>query len=306
MNDISIIIVSWNSRKYLLQCLNSLSRERTNLKIETIVVDNASTDGSPQAVSEFFPEVKLVLSNTNQGFARANNMGIRLSTGKYVCLINSDVLVLEGCLPRMFNYMESHPLAGVLGPMALNPDMTLQRTCRKFPSLAGSFFSALGLSEFTYLPHDGVRDVEVLSGFFMMVRRDALNQIGLLDGRFFFYAEDKDWCKRFRDAGWKIVYYPDSKAIHYGGSSSAAAPVKYYIEMHRANLQYWEKHRGIPAKWLYLAIIFIHQAVRLIKGSALYLLKPSERPDTAHKLKRSAACLRWLFSTKETGRPDQA
>ncbi|MDO8426270.1 MAG: glycosyltransferase family 2 protein [Deltaproteobacteria bacterium] len=293
--DISVVIVSWNAKRFLLECLQSLYSEH---EMEVIVVDNASIDGSPQAVKELFPQAILILNGANAGFAGANNAGIRHSAGRYLCLINSDVTVFRDTLDKMVKYMDEHPSIGILGPMVLNPDLTLQRSCRRFPALSSSFLLALGLGSvfkgLGFFPHDGVRAVEAISGCFMMVRRKAVNEVGPMDERFFLYAEDKDWCRRFRDAGWTNVYYPLARALHYGGSSSKNAPVRFYIEMHRANLQYWRKHRGAISLAAFRAVMMLHQFVRVLRGALLYIIMPSQREEAAHKVTRSLACLKWL------------
>lgn len=298
---LSIIIVSWNAKKFLLECLGSIGAQNIE-GLEIIVVDNASSDGSPQAVKELFPQVKVIPCPVNHGFAKANNIGIKESSGKYVCLINSDVLVLDGCLEKMLSYMEIHPQAGLAGPMVLNGDMTLQRSCRKFPTLTNTLLTALGfesvLKDLIFFPHDREREVEVISGCFLLARRKAVDKVGLLDERFFFYSEDKDWCKRFYNAGWKAVFLPEARAIHFGGSSSANAPVRFYIEMQKANLQYWRKHHGMISQGVLRTFILIHQIIRILRGALLYALKPNGRTDTAHKIKRSVECLKWLFGLK--------
>jgi GT2 family glycosyltransferase len=298
MPEVSIIIVSWNAREYLIGCLMSLYEEDLPWA-EIIVVDNGSSDGSPEAVEELFPEVRLIRSDENLGFAKANNIGIVASAGRYVCLINSDVVVLGGCLEVLKDQMDSDPSAGLVCPRVLNPDMTLQKTCRRFPSIKGSLLSAIGLDSRNYMRHDSVMEAEAVSGCFMLVRRAAIDQAGLLDERFFFYAEDKDWCRRIRNSGWKIIYFPEAKAVHYGGSSSSAAPVKFYIELHKANLKYWRKHHGSVKTAVYLAIVMLHQALRIGSAAVLFVLIPGRRTNEASKVKRSAACLRWLLSGKE-------
>ncbi len=298
--DLSIVIVSWNAKRFLLECLQSLQSGR---EMEVIVVDNASTDGSPQAVKELFPQARLIINGCNIGFANANNLGIKQSAGRYVCLINSDVTVFRETLDRMIEYMDGHPSVGVLGPMVLNPDMTLQPSCRRFPTLLGSLLVALGLGSIfrglVFFPHDRVRAVEAISGCFMMVRKKAISEVGPMDGGFFFYAEDKDWCKRFRDAGWTNVYYPAARAIHYGGASSSKAPIRFYIEMHRANLRYWRKHHGAASLATFRAILMLHQTVRVVRGALLYLVRPSGRQYNAHKVERSLACLKWLLTGRD-------
>ena len=308
MPVLSIIIVSWNARAYLLKCLQSLQRELSDLHAEIIVVDNASTDGSPEAVALEFPEVKLVRNPTNLGFAGANNAGIRQSRGCYVCLINSDVEILPGCFELLLDHMGKNSSIGMLGPKILNADMTLQPSCRAFPNLWDSFFRALGLD--TLFPrsplfgrrfmscwsHDGIRRVDVLSGCFWMVRREAIEEVGLLDENFFMYAEDKDWCKRFHLAGWDVVYFPEARAIHYGGASSANAPLRFYLELQKANLQYWRKHHSRPARALFLLLTILHEVFRILRGTIWCIVKPASAPQMKLKIKRSLACLRWLTS----------
>lgn len=298
MPEMSIIIVSWNAREYLVGCLMSLYEEDLPWA-EIIVVDNGSSDGSPDTIEELFPEVRLIRSDENLGFAKANNIGIMASSGKYVCLINSDVVVLGGCLEALKDRMDSDPSAGLVCPKVLNPDMTLQPTCRRFPSIKGAFLSAIGLDSRNYMRHDSVMEAEAVSGCFMLARRAAIDEAGLLDERFFFYAEDKDWCRRIRNSGWKIIYLPEAKAVHYGGSSSSAAPVKFYIELHKANLKYWRKYHGSLSAAIYLAIVMLHQALRIGSAAVVFALMPGRRTNEARKVKRSAACLRWLLSGKE-------
>ncbi len=303
MLDLSIIIVSWNAKTYLLECLRALKGEVDSSRAEIIIVDNASTDDSVEAVREEFSHVKLVANTTNLGFAKANNIGIRQSAGKYVCLINSDVKVLQGCLAAMLAYLDQHPNVGLLGPKVFNPDFTLQRSCWKFPTLGNSLGRALGLDtifpHLTFFPHDTTGAVEVLSGCFLMARREALDQVGLLDENFFMYAEDVDWCKRFRDAGWQAAYLPTATIIHFGGGSSSQAPVKFYIEQQRANLQYWKKHHQRPALAGFFFISLFYQVMRTLRAIVLFGLKPSHRQETKMKLKRSLACAGWLLQHTE-------
>lgn len=298
MPEVSIIIVSWNAREYLIGCLMSLYAEDLPWA-EIIAVDNGSSDGSLEAVEELFPEVRLIRSDENLGFAKANNIGIMASSGRYVCLMNSDVVVLGNCLETLKARMDSDPSAGLVCPKVLNPDMTLQPTCRRFPSIKGALLSAIGLDSMNYMPHDSVMEAEAVSGCFMLARRTAIDRTGLLDERFFFYAEDKDWCRRIKNSGWKIIYLPEAKAVHYGGSSSSAAPVRFYIELHKANLKYWRKHHGSARAAVYLAIVMLHQALRIGSAAVVFALVPGRRTSEASKVKRSAACLRWLLSGKE-------
>jgi hypothetical protein len=254
--DISIIIVSWNAKKYLLECLQALAHETANREVEIFVVDNASSDGSPELVIEQFPHVKLIRNGPNLGFAKANNIAIKQSGYKYVFFINSDVTVQEGCIDRMIAYMAAHPEIGILGPKIIDQFGRTQRSCMEFSTLWNTFCNALALYRLfpesklfagqmmTYWPHSMICHVEVINGCFWMVRREALDQVGLLDESHFIYGEDIDWCKRFHKAGWKVVFFPAAQAIHYGGASSSSAPIKFYIEKQKANLQQAGKEGG--------------------------------------------------------------
>jgi hypothetical protein len=309
--ELSIIIVNWNGKEYLMECLGSLSEEMLDNNFEIIVVDNASTDGSPGLVQARFPNVKLIRNDNNMGFAKANNIGIRQSGGRYICLINSDIVVLRNCLRYMIDFMNKHTEIGILGPKIYNPDRTLQPSCMGFPTLWNMFCRALALDTFmpksrlfgrrlmSFWAHDSIRSVEVLNGCFLMVRRDALDKVGLLDENFFFYGEDIDWCKRFRDQGWDVVFLPDVKAIHYGGASSSRASVRFYIELERAALQYWRKHHSPLAQKSFLLITCLHQVLRIIGQSSMYIIYPSKRKEVLPKIKRSVACIQWLMKIDE-------
>jgi hypothetical protein len=308
MINLSNIIVSWNAKEYLDECLQSIDKNAPHFKFETIVVDNASTDGAPDLVAEKYPQVHLIRNPENLGFAKANNVGIEKSEGKYVCLINSDAVVLKDCLDLMCRYMDEHPDIGVLGPKVLNRDGSLQPTCREFPTFWKNICNAMALNKlfpkssmfggYTMMDwsHDTVRDVDFLSGCFMMVRRSAIEQVGLLDDNFFFYAEDKDWCKRFWKAGWKVVYFPHAKAIHYLYGSSDKDPVKLYIQQTKANLQYYSKHHNFISKMGFIVSNIMHQIIRVFGYSVLYLIKSDGREIVFLKIKRSCSCLIWLLN----------
>lgn len=307
MMDISVVIVSWNAKKFLLECLQSLASQQTSSNMEIIVVDNASTDGSPEAVSEQFPNVRLIKNNENLGFGKANNIGIKHSAGNYIYLINSDIKVLDGCLDRLLNYIEKSPTIGILGPKILNADLSLQSSCRQFPSLWNNFCYALGLSRvfpdsrifsgehMFYFKHDKIKKVDVLVGCFLMVRRSAFAQVGLLDEQYFMYAEDVDWCKRFWKAGWEVVFFPDAQAIHYRGASSSNSPLQFSLEQEKSSLKYWKKHHSKPAQITIFFIIILKHILRILSGSLLYLTKPSARMKIVPQIEQNIRCLRSLF-----------
>lgn len=310
--SLSVVIVSWNTKKILAECLESLEHCR-GLCMEIIVVDNASSDGSSEAVRMRFPEVRLVQNEANLGFAKANNIGIGLSSGRYVCLINSDVVVPDGCIEKMVMYMDQHSDIGMLGPKMILSDGTVGHSCMRFPTVWNWFCSALALDSFfktsklfgnfmmTDFNYDRTQDVDLLTGWFWMVRREALSQVGGLDDRFFMYGEDFDWPRRFHQCGWRVVFYHEAEAIHYCGASSSRAPVRFYVEMNRANLQYFRKHHNTLAVMGFWFAMWLRQILRLVGYGVVYLFKKSQREEAGFKVKRSLTCLCWLVNPRIPG-----
>lgn len=316
MKVISIVIVTWNCKKFAEECLDSLRAYSQDLQAEIVVVDNASRDGTPELVRDSYPGVTLIQNEDNLGFAKANNIGIRKTAGKYVCLVNPDVRVLDGCIEKMLAYMEKNPRIGLLGPRMLGADGKSYRSYMGAPTLWRMFCRALALdvlfprSELfggflmPYFKRDRIADVDVLNGWFLMTRREALNEVGLLDEKLFMYADDLDWSKRFHDAGWKVVYFPEAESLHYGGGTTAQAPVFFSLEMQRSNFQYWQKNYSRASELPYLVIVWIHQAVRLVGYSLLSLAAKPNRTAAAFKAKRSLACMRWLMQLRYRRRVD--
>ncbi len=306
--DLSIIIVSWNAKNHLLKCLKSLAQTSGVATMEIIVVDNASTDGSPELVEGSFPHVRLIRNSANLGFAKANNIGMRVSKGRYFGLINSDVEVLDNCLVRLIKHMDQNPRLGMTGPSVFGGDGKIQRSCRGFPGVWNMFCRCLALDhlfpscqcfngyQLLNWNQDTERLVDILSGCFWLVRREAVEQVGGLDEGFFMYGEDMDWCRRFRNAGREVMFVPSARAIHYGGASSSNAPVRFYIEKQRADLQYWKKHHSRVATVCFLLISGLHLLLRAGGYSLALLLHKGARHVYQFKVKRSLACLKWLFS----------
>jgi hypothetical protein len=307
MTDVSVIIVSWNAKEYLLHCLESVYQQIPMLNGEIIVLDNASSDGSVEAVRKRFPDVRIIENRSNTGFARANNIGIENSNGRYLFFINSDIILRPECTSRLISYMDEHPTVGILGPKILNPDLTLQRSFRPFPTIWNSFLRASAIDTIrplSSLTATGLRaikigagqEADILSGCFWVVRRAALADVGLLDEQFFMYAEDKDWCTRFWKAGWKVVYLNSAEAIHFGGASSDREPVRFYVEQHRANLYYWKKHHGNFGQIMILAIMLLYQGIRIATGAFVYCFRPSRRPSIRLAMQRCLICMNFLLA----------
>ncbi len=305
-STVSVVIVVWNAKKYVIECLESLREHCRDTCDEVIVVDNASSDGTPELVAATFPEFRLIRNSENLGFAKANNIGISQSSGQYVCLVNSDVKFTDDCLSPMLRFLSEHPEVGMVGPKMLAADGEVRRSTMRFPTVWNQFCRALGLDIvfkksrlfggllMADFDHQTTTPVEILNGWFVVVRRTALNRVGLLDPQFFMYGEDLDWCYRFHQAGEKVVFFAGAGAIHYGGASSSNAPLRFYLEMCRANWQYWQKHHGWFAQMAFLASSATYHLVRLLGSAATYLFSPSQRAENLARLQRSVICLQWV------------
>lgn len=308
--EVSVIIVSWNACELLRGCLNSIRELRCPTIREIILVDNASCDGSPEMAVEEFPEVTLIRSKENLGFARANNLGMTHASGSYLALVNSDVIVHPYCFQRLVEFLENHSDVGMVGPKVFGVDGHLQRTCRLLPTIWNTTCRALGidtiLSRFSFFSgreirhwsHDSQADVQVLSGCFLLVRRAAVDKVGGLDERFFFYAEDVDWCKRFADAGWRIAYVPEATSTHLGGGSSSNASTRFSIEILRANLAYWKKHRGYLGLWACYLLFLVHHVLRFTARGILGMFSVANQDAGSRALNEHFVCLRWLITGK--------
>lgn len=275
--QVSFCIVSLNARDYLRACLERLPLAASQITWEAIVVDNGSTDGSPEMLETEFPWVCLIRNQTNLGYTRPMNQALQKAKGEYLVQLNPDTLPEEGAFYRMYQFMQANPQIGICGPKVLNRDGTLQRQCRRSaarPWDVITYFSGLyrifpnspffGRYLLTYLPEDEIAEVEAVSGSCMMIRRAVIEQIGYLDEQFFAYQEDSDFCFRARQAGWKVVYYPEAVVIHYGGlGGSRTNPYRGIIEWHRSYLRYYRKHLARDYCFLVNGIMYVGTGVRL-------------------------------------------
>jgi len=211
----SIIVVNWNTRELLRDCLASVFANLGGLAVEVIVVDNGSNDGSQTLVGTDFPQVRLIENTENRGFAAANNQAIEVASGKYILLLNSDTIVLGHVLADSVRYLDKHADVGAMGCRVLNKDRTMQPTCMQFPSLINLVLMTTALDKLPWPPvldrylmrrwqRTDVREVEVISGCYIMVRACVVKQVGLLDEDFFFFGEETDWCMRIRKADWLL------------------------------------------------------------------------------------------------------
>ncbi|HQI69822.1 MAG TPA: glycosyltransferase [Bacteroidales bacterium] len=278
---LSVIIVNYNVKYFLEQCLHSVIKAGQGIDMEVFVVDNNSVDGSAGMVCEKFPEVKIIENSDNKGFSKANNQAIKQSTGEYVLLLNPDTVVEEDTFSRIISFMDSHADAGGLGVKMLDgKGHFLPESKRGLPTPAVAFYKVFGLAKLFpkskifgkyhlgYLDKDKVHEVEILSGAFMLLRRTALDKAGLLDENFFMYGEDIDISYRITQAGYKNYYFPETRIIHYKGESTKKSSVNYVIVFYNAMIIFARKHfsqkNASSLSFLIKAAIFFRAILAII------------------------------------------
>ena len=254
-DDLSIIIVSYNSIVPLKNCLNSIFSTLQDTKFRVYVIDNNSLDGTHKMVRENFPQVSLLVNSKNEGFAKANNQALKIATGRYALLLNSDTIVFDHTFDVMTKFMDEHPNAAVATCKLTRPNGRLDPACRRsFPSSFDGFCRAIGLSKLfpgsplfarynlTYLDQNETYEVDAVNGAFMFVRQAAMDEVGLLDEDYFLFAEDVDWCYRFKKADWKIYSYPQTQVIHLKGESSKEVTPAMINEFFKSMKIFCDKH----------------------------------------------------------------
>jgi len=272
---LSIIIVNWNTRELVADCLASVAVELAAFppgQVETLVVDNASSDGSAALLQTHFPWVQLIRNTTNVGFAAANNQAMTIAKGKYILLLNSDTKVLTPALTTLVEFMEAHPDVGASGARYLNPDGSLQPSCYPAPTLTRELWRMLHLDRIYpfgvyHMEHWSLltpRAVDIVQGAALLVRRTVLNQIGFFDTAYFMYTEEVDLCERIRRAGWPIFFVPTAMIIHYGGQSTRQAALPMFLQLYRSKILYFRKHHGAVATVLYKLILLGATLLRLV------------------------------------------
>lgn len=267
--DLSIVIVNWNTLQMTKECLESVfagldGPDAGRIVAEVILVDNASADGSADMVERDFPRVILIRNTENRGFAAANNQGFAIAKGRRILLLNSDTLVHGDVLSASVDYVDSHPKVGAFGCKVLNPDGTVQLTCHQYPWLLNELLMTTGLWKLkwprffgrymmTHWQRDDERPVQVISGCYLLIRREILEQVGPLDEDFFFFGEETDWCRCIADAGWTLMFAPVGTITHYGSASARKLNHRRDVLLTAAKIRLHRKHDGwfaAAAAWL--------------------------------------------------------
>ena len=281
--NLSVVIVNYQTFELTRDTINSIFRFSYPFTYEVIVVDNASSDDSLARLQDYFKDnVKFIASDENNGFAAGNNQALRQVNSDYVLLLNSDTVVNEDTLENIYNYMEKHEDVGACGCRVSLENGDLDKACkRSFPNVKNSFFRLFHIPtnsrddnyNLTNLPDDEVYEIDCLTGAFMFIRKDVLDEIGLLDETFFMYGEDIDLCYRIKKSGWKIVYYGKSSIIHLKGASSKKQKNKLIYEFYRAMYIYYKKHHADESSFIINIIVYFGIFVLLVLKLFLNLFK---------------------------------
>jgi len=266
--DMSVLVVSWNVRDLLAACLESIAASPLTLiapdgaargddgpRAEVIVVDSASTDGTPAMIAERFPWVRLLAQAENVGFTRGNNLALARARGRHLLLLNPDTVVHDDALPALVAYLDAHPQVGIAGPRVLNADGTTQSTRRRFPTPLTAFFESTWLQGYAPrrllnhfyvadLPDDGVYEVDWVQGCALIARRAVYERIGGLDESYVMFSEELDWCRRAKAAGWRVAYVGTARITHYGGQSTAQVETRKHIHFQQSKLRYFRTYHG--------------------------------------------------------------
>jgi N-acetylglucosaminyl-diphospho-decaprenol L-rhamnosyltransferase len=280
--DLSVIIVQYKTRELLLECLAALVPDLASLQSEIVVVDNCPADGAPQALAAHFPAVRVIANAENVGYGRAANQGIRATRGEFVLVMNPDCDPEPGAARTLVDYLRAHPRVAIAGPTLLGPDGAIEHSARAFPDQYAFLFNRYSLltrlfpnNRFSrrYLlsdwDHRSEREVDWLTGAFLMVRRAAIDQVGGFDEAFFMFNEDVDWCRRMKLAGWANVYVPQARVVHHVGASKKRVAPRVIVERHRGMIHYFHKHHptNLVLRTFADALIMVRAGVMLIENA---------------------------------------
>lgn len=268
---VSIVIVSWNTCGLLQKCLESVYNHPADELAEVFVVDNASSDGSPQMVARDFPQAHLIASQENLGFAGGNNLAIPLCLGDYILLLNPDTEVQPGAVQALARLLDERAELGAVGARLLNSDGSLQESAYPRPTVARELWRLFHLDQLRPVAVypmlswgvDRPREVDVLKGAALMVRREVFDQAGLLDDGYFMYSEEVDLCARMRAAGWKLAWQPQAIIVHHEGRSTRQAAETMFLKLYEGKVRYFRKHHGPAAARTYKLVLTLAAAVRL-------------------------------------------
>ena len=287
---LSIVIVSWNTKDLLEACLRSVYTYPLEQPFEVWVVDNQSKDDTVAMVRSQFPQVELIASEENLGFAGGNNRAIPHCQGEYILLLNPDTELKPGALNALVAFMDAHPEAGAAGSRLLNADGTLQPSCHPRPTLSREFWRMFyldavvpyGSYDMSKWQLDQPREVDVLMGASLLLRKSVLDKVGLLDEGYFMYSEEVDLCFRLQKAGWRLFWVPQSQVVHYWGQSAKQVLAEMFLQLYRGKLRFFRKHYGWLTVALYKVVLGLAALLRLALAPLVWLRKSDSSDNQLH------------------------
>lgn len=303
--DLTISIVNTNNRALLKRCLDTIATSARGVRLEVIVVDNASTDGSAEMLRADHPDVHVIENPERDGYGRSHNRAIRIARGDFILVLNEDMEMLGGAVERMLAAARRADNLGVMGCRILNPDKSLQHSCFRQPSLLGELFESLFpytiafprarlRSKMYDWPHDAQREVDIVVGCCMLIPRAVIDRVGTFDPNFYIYSEEHDLCKRIRDNGFRIVFTPEAEMIHYGGQTTQRMSLRMALIQLDSRIRYFRKHRGAVSALLFRGILLVGASARLVGWAALHVVKRRQDRRTAERVSEYSASLKFV------------
>lgn len=291
--DLSICIVNWNTKVLLQDCLTSIYQHIKNLSFEIFVVDNNSSDDSVAMVRAQFPRVKLIQNTDNVGYAQGNNHAIKLSKGNYILLLNTDTLLLDAAIEEMKKFMDENKDVAICGCRHIHSDGSAHASHGRFLTLGQMFirlFYPKSLREkILFCPQDLTTphpiETDSISGAGLMVRREAFNQVGMMDDQFFFYYEETDWCYRMKKSGWRVCWLPWLQMIHYGGASANKEPSRFDAELYKSEYRFFRKHYGVLSAMILKIFNSIHLLIKIGKSIFAVLYRINNKPKLEYHMR---------------------
>ncbi|MGC9025513.1 MAG: glycosyltransferase family 2 protein [Chloroflexia bacterium] len=280
---VAALIVNWNTRDLLTRCLEALYAHPPAAPFETVVVDNASSDGSAEMVRQRFPQVRLIQNEENTGFARACNRGIQHTSAPFLLLLNPDCFLQPGTVDTLLEFLEQHSRVAVAGPRLLDRSGHPQLSAHPFPSLWREFWRLFHLDRIrplsqyplSFWQNPMPQQVDIVQGACMLLRRSALPDGQPFDEDFFMYTEEVDLCYRLRRASWEVCWVPEAVAVHLGGESTRQASLEMFLQLYRSKVLFFRKHRGRPAALAYKMLLALAALTRILLAPLLALARPA-------------------------------
>jgi N-acetylglucosaminyl-diphospho-decaprenol L-rhamnosyltransferase len=309
--QLSVIVVNWNVRDMLRECLRSVEAELAGLapdESEVVVVDNASTDGSVDMLRAEFPAIQLLANHENVGFGAANNQGLTRAAGRYVLFLNPDTKVRPAALQRLLAFIDQRPQVACVGPRLLNPDGSTQASRRSFPGVGTAFVESTilqrymaGLASLRRFyrgdhPDDQPQQVDWLVGACLLVRRAALDDVGVFDERFFMYSEEMDLCYRLRQAGYEVWYVPGAEVVHHEAASSSQDLFRRNVNFHESRYRFFRKHHGAAPALALRWFVFGTFLFQLAEEAAKFALQPAKRQLRRERVQLYSRIVKWYLS----------